>query len=158
MDEPSRQSCAIVWKIKIIVTSHSIKDDSKENDDELPARSPERSEEDEVLRSAKDVSMHLLPTRVLPNHSRTFHIEFLVLSVSCKVIAKGTQENESHESTQENDHHETVEDAKPVDLVLEEIIFQVAIEASLERFGGRFPMHRIGVTKGSSSFQGDGVL
>jgi hypothetical protein len=60
-----------------------------------------------------------------------------------EVIAQGPHEDERHQATQEDDHHEAIEDAKPVNLVLEEVVLEISIESPFEGLIALHPVHRV---------------
>jgi len=102
--------------------------------------------------------MYLLPSRVLADHLQALHVQVLVLRIARKVILQCAEHNDGHQAAEEDDHHEAVEDTKPVNLVLEEVVLEVAVEALLEGLGGLFPVHGISEGELLASLDGHGVL
>ena len=56
------------------------------------------------------------------------------------VFPQSPQQDQRHEAHEEQHHHEAVKNAEPVDLVLEEGVVEVAVEAGVE--GGAGDMRR----------------
>ena len=102
--------------------------------------------------------MDLLPAGVLSYDAGPLHVQLLILGVAGQVIPQCAQKNKCHKSAQENDHHKRVEDAEPVDLVFEEVVLEVTVEASGEGLGGRLPVHGVGVAQSGAHLQWHGVL
>mmetsp|Transcript_599 Transcript_599/g.1735 ORF Transcript_599/g.1735 Transcript_599/m.1735 type:complete len:265 (-) Transcript_599:354-1148(-) len=89
--------------------------------------------------------MHKLPPRLLPIApilQRPLHV-IVIPGVLGVVAAQGAEEDHGHQASQEQHHHEAVEDAEPVDLVLEEVVVKVALEAAGEGGGGGRPLHAV---------------
>ncbi|KAJ8525752.1 hypothetical protein ON010_g15363 [Phytophthora cinnamomi] len=105
---------------------------------QLRARAHERREQQQVGRRAEDVAVQQLPPGVgvvLEQRGLAVHHELLgvVLGEARVVVLECAQQNERHEAAEEDHHHERVEDGEPVDLVLEELVLEVPVEAVLER-------------------------
>ena len=85
--------------------------------------------------------MHLLPARVLSDHLYAFHVQVLVLCIPREVVPQSSQENQGHKAAQEDDHHEAVKNAEHMYFVLEEVVFQIAVEALFKELRRWLPMH-----------------
>uniref|UniRef100_A0A2M4B0K2 Putative secreted protein n=1 Tax=Anopheles triannulatus TaxID=58253 RepID=A0A2M4B0K2_9DIPT len=86
--------------------------------------------------------MNLLPSVLIAQV--TFHIvRFLVLAVARVVLTQSAHQDHRNKPDQEDHHHEAVENAEPVDAVLEKVRIQVLIEAILELDRARLPVHLV---------------
>mmetsp|Transcript_21215 Transcript_21215/g.47843 ORF Transcript_21215/g.47843 Transcript_21215/m.47843 type:complete len:395 (-) Transcript_21215:737-1921(-) len=99
-----------------------------DHQDQLNSRPYEPAEEGIVRRKAEHVPLHLLPTRVLLTFSERFLL-VEVLRVLVEVALESSHQDQTDKPHQEDDHHEGVEDGKPVDLVLEEVLVEVPVES-----------------------------
>lgn len=131
---------------------HCVKYHTENKRKKLPASSYHRTIENEIIRRSKDVTVHLLPARVFANYLYAFYIKVLALGVTSEVVSQGPKKNQSDETAQKHHHHETVEDTKPMDLMLEKVILQVAVEPRLEWLQGLLPVNRIRETQFSAHF------
>ena len=104
------------------------------DDNELVTGANKGREKAEVLGAPKNVTVHLFPAAVFAYAVEPLQV-VVVPGVACVVIPESAQEDETDKTTKENNHHEAVEDAEPVNLMLEEIVVEVPLEASREQLG-----------------------
>lgn len=103
--------------------------DSSDDNDELPPGSDHRAEDHEVMGGAEDVPVDLLPPRILNEVAlHGLGVLFGVLGIFLVVLLKGPDEDEGDQATEEDYHHKGVENAKPVNLVLEELVIEVPLK------------------------------
>lgn len=102
--------------------------------------------------------MYLLPACIFSNYLKSFNINIFVLSVLREIISESSEQNQCDQTTKKYDHHETVEDAEPMDSVLEEIILQITIKARLKGFRTFHPVDRISKLDLSSHIDGNWIF
>lgn len=94
----------------------------------------------DVLWRAEDISVNSLPTAVIAS---SLDVIAEVLSVAGVIVVQGSHHDQSHQTGEENDDHEGIEDGEPVDLGLEEVVLEIAIETLREGDGGLDPLSRV---------------
>mmetsp|Transcript_3072 Transcript_3072/g.10278 ORF Transcript_3072/g.10278 Transcript_3072/m.10278 type:complete len:465 (+) Transcript_3072:20-1414(+) len=123
---------------------------------QLRAGADERREERQVRGRPEHVSMHLLPARLVELCVEVLHVG--VSRVPRVVLAEGAEQDERDDAGEEEDHHEGVEDGEPVDLVLEEVVVEVAVEALREGRLRLRPLDRVRQVDLCARVQRDRVL
>ena len=88
--------------------------------------------------------MDQLPPRLFVDVS--FHgIQIVLLSRVFRVIvSQRSHQNHRYQTGQKDNHHERIEDGKPVDLVFEKVVIQIAFESLRELRRRRLPVDGIG--------------
>mmetsp|Transcript_14260 Transcript_14260/g.45696 ORF Transcript_14260/g.45696 Transcript_14260/m.45696 type:complete len:224 (-) Transcript_14260:173-844(-) len=100
--------------------------------------------------------MHLLPARLVELCVEVLHVG--LSRVPGVVLAEGAEQDERDDAGEEEDHHEGVEDGEPVDLVLEEVVVEVAVEALREGRLSLRPLDRVRQVDLCARMQRDRVL
>uniref|UniRef100_A0A2M3ZN18 Putative secreted peptide n=1 Tax=Anopheles braziliensis TaxID=58242 RepID=A0A2M3ZN18_9DIPT len=86
--------------------------------------------------------MNLLPSVLIAQIA--FHIiRFLILAVPRVILTQRAHQDHRNQPNQEDHHHEAVEDAEPVDAMLEKVRIQVLVEAILELDRALLPVHLV---------------
>ena len=146
-DDGRDHLASVLVHVSVEGTRHRVEDDCEHEDEQLPARAIQSRKKHQSIGSAKDVPVDLFPARVFSHVRHALDVE-LLSRVLGEVVAKCSQQNKHNESAEEDDHHEAIEYREPVDLVLEEVKLQIAVESRLEGTVRLRPVHRIGEFKG----------
>mmetsp|Transcript_28429 Transcript_28429/g.60212 ORF Transcript_28429/g.60212 Transcript_28429/m.60212 type:complete len:382 (+) Transcript_28429:1168-2313(+) len=145
---------------------HGKKDYAHYQCDNLPPCAEDGGKEGQELGGTEDVAVDLFPAAVFHSSDgdrSMFLDEWLPVLILLGVLVRLTlldvsspravtdgisgiifpqrpQQNQSHQPHQEEHHHEAVEDAEPVDLMLEEGVVQVSVKPAVEGGVGLLPL------------------
>ena len=96
---------------------------------------------EQVGAGTEHVAVHALPAAVV-THGELVGVLIVLLGVAEVVERERAHHDEGDEAGEEDDDDEAVEDAEPVHLALEEVEFEVAVEAVVERDRRLYELHR----------------
>lgn len=96
---------------------------------------------EQVGAGTEHVAVHALPAAVV-THGELIGVLVVLLGVAEVVERERAHHDEGDEAGEEDDDNEAVEDAEPVNLALEEVEFEVAVEAVVERDRRLHELHR----------------
>mmetsp|Transcript_6973 Transcript_6973/g.17839 ORF Transcript_6973/g.17839 Transcript_6973/m.17839 type:complete len:442 (-) Transcript_6973:471-1796(-) len=116
-------------------------DHEKRKSCELCAAADQRRKEHRLRWHTEHVAVDLLPAGLVQVGVEV--VAVCVARVPRVVPAQRAHEDERHNANEEDHHHERVEDGEPVDLVLEEVVVEVPLEALVESDVDRLPLHRV---------------
>lgn len=86
------------------------------------------SKQGKILAATEHISMDTLPSGLVMNR-HIQRISFILLRITDIVQRESSHHNQRDQARQEHDDHERIEDAEPMDLRLEKVEFQVAVES-----------------------------
>ena len=117
------------------------KEREKSGERDMSAVAHENGVAEEVSTGTEHVAMDAFPATVV-THGQLVGVLVVLLGVPKVIERKRAHHDQSDETGEEDDDDEAVEDTEPVDFALEEVEFEVAVEAVVERERRLHELHR----------------